>query len=462
MRLLNLSALFISMILLSTGESHGQDFPFIDTLETNKIWDNQLHNAFTDLVVYNDKLYCVFRQATHHNPTEDASIVVLSSSNGIDWEHIQTVTSPDSSLPDIRDPHVVVSQANELMLVAGVTSMDASIYKTYRWISSNGQLWSEPIQIGDDYFWLWDIYIHNDHLYSISYPAGHGRDVHNTLRLYRSVDHTNFSVLMDTLTYDSTLRMTEASISSIASDELVTLIRMDPFISDPNSINNSLFGRSSFPFTEWAWEELDIRIGSPNILKLPNGELLVAARRHLAWNHFTTNLLWLDYQGARLIDILTLPSSGTNGNADNGYPGLVYYNNCAWVSYYSSHADTNQVTNSDIYIAKISVNYGSMGLHTIQKGPEVSILQQNHPNPFNSTTVIPFQVSNESIITIKIYNLTGNLIKTLISKEYYPGKHSVEWDGFGSGGEKVRSGIYFYSIVAGGRDMETKKMVLLE
>ena len=174
--------LWLVLISVKTCLMYGQEFPIIDTVSVNRIWDNELHNAFTDLVVYNEQLYCVFREASHHNPTDDASVVILSSPDGISWDYCSSVTSEDTSLIDIRDPHIVVTPNNELMLVCGIASIDAIYYKTIRWLSTDGINWSEPAQIGDDYFWLWDIIWYNGLAYSIASPAGHGSTINNILR----------------------------------------------------------------------------------------------------------------------------------------------------------------------------------------------------------------------------------------------------------------------------------------
>jgi len=83
------------------------------------------------------------------------------------------------------------------------------------------------------------------------------------------------------------------------------------------------------------------------------------------------------------------------------------------------------------------------------------LLSQNFPNPFNPSTKIEYQVPEMSSVSIKIYDLLGKEIKTLINEEKPAGNYEVEFDGTG-----LPSGIYFYQLKAGGY-VETKKMVLL-
>lgn len=453
------------LFLLILSPLYNQEFPDIDTVGVNRIWDDELHNAFTDLVVYNEHLYCVFRQASHHNPTDDASVIILSSSDGIDWNILSSVTSPDSSLPDIRDPHIVVTPNNELMLVCGIASIDAIYYKTMRWLSIDGINWSESTQIGDDYFWLWDVTWYDGLAYSIASPAGHGSTINNTLRLYISNNDTDFTTYIDTLFYDSTYTASEASIIFTENGDAISLIRIDPLIPEPGSTSISLLGVTSNPFIDWQWEELEIRIGSPNIILLPDNNILVTGRKNIDWNYFSTNILWLDLENSNLIDVITLPSLtllyGNTGNADNGYPGIAVFNNFVWISYYSSHADTLPLTNSDIYLAQIAVD---IDLSTIDMELSLAnrfILNQNYPNPFNSFTTIPFYVEKKSFITMNVFDLKGRYVCSLVSKEYTPGLHSVVWDGINENGYNVSSGVYFY-VITSPNGTDIKRLILLK
>ncbi|MFQ6094150.1 MAG: cohesin domain-containing protein, partial [bacterium] len=97
--------------------------------------------------------------------------------------------------------------------------------------------------------------------------------------------------------------------------------------------------------------------------------------------------------------------------------------------------------------------------------PTRFVLSQNYPNPFNPFTTIDYAIpqtsSDYSRVLLKIYNLKGQLIRTLVDEEKGPGYFSVMWDGRNSLGEAVSSGIYFYTLTV--RDYrETKKMIILK
>ena len=83
-------------------------------------------------------------------------------------------------------------------------------------------------------------------------------------------------------------------------------------------------------------------------------------------------------------------------------------------------------------------------------------VSQNYPNPFNPSTKIRYSVPQSSNVMIKIFDILGNEIKTLVDEEKSVGTYEVEFDATG-----LPSGIYFYSLNAGNY-IETKKMVLMK
>lgn len=76
-------------------------------------------------------------------------------------------------------------------------------------------------------------------------------------------------------------------------------------------------------------------------------------------------------------------------------------------------------------------------------------LYNNYPNPFNPTTIIKYSVPKESFITIKVYNMLGEEVKSLVSQNVGAGEYQVHWDGTDNTGQKVSSGVYLYRMDAG-------------
>ncbi len=92
-------------------------------------------------------------------------------------------------------------------------------------------------------------------------------------------------------------------------------------------------------------------------------------------------------------------------------------------------------------------------------------LSQNYPNPFNLETTIrfeiPYQNQKNLRIELRIYNLRGELMRTLVNEEKSPGTYQLQWDGTDQLGNKVVTGIYLYRIRAG-EFIATKKMILMK
>ncbi|MCO6473803.1 MAG: T9SS type A sorting domain-containing protein, partial [Melioribacteraceae bacterium] len=87
--------------------------------------------------------------------------------------------------------------------------------------------------------------------------------------------------------------------------------------------------------------------------------------------------------------------------------------------------------------------------------PSEFVLSQNYPNPFNPSTVISYQLSENSKVSLKIYDVLGREIATIVNKQLQPGEYEVEFNA-----EDLSSGVYYYRLEAGSYN-HTKKMILL-
>jgi hypothetical protein len=98
--------------------------------------------------------------------------------------------------------------------------------------------------------------------------------------------------------------------------------------------------------------------------------------------------------------------------------------------------------------------------------PSTFALLQNYPNPFNPDTWIPFKLAADESVTILIYNQKGQLIRTIVLGQKAAGVYlskdkAAYWDGRDDLGEKVSSGVYFYSLRAG-EFIATRKLVVVK
>lgn len=92
--------------------------------------------------------------------------------------------------------------------------------------------------------------------------------------------------------------------------------------------------------------------------------------------------------------------------------------------------------------------------------PTQSELLQNYPNPFNASTKISYRLTEAAATSLEIFNLRGELVRSLVNEVQSPGSYQVDWDGTDSEGREVSSGLYFYRLTSG-EVSQTQKMSLL-
>ncbi|UCF78029.1 MAG: T9SS type A sorting domain-containing protein [Candidatus Eiseniibacteriota bacterium] len=121
--------------------------------------------------------------------------------------------------------------------------------------------------------------------------------------------------------------------------------------------------------------------------------------------------------------------------------------------------DSSLNSASDLSDAFFSIK----NLTDVRETPEVAWfgLLQNYPNPFNPLTRIEFQLERAGPVTLRVYDVSGKLVKTLVQGTADPGRHTVLWRGEDERGKPVASGIYVYTLEAGGMSA-SRKMVLLK
>ena len=110
----------------------------------------------------------------------------------------------------------------------------------------------------------------------------------------------------------------------------------------------------------------------------------------------------------------------------------------------------NEIFNASIYYES---HYGIKQISSIANDYK---LYQNYPNPFNPTTIIKFQIKNKCYVTLKVFDITGKEVSTLVNEKINPGEYEAVLDG-----NNLPSGIYFYKLEAGDFK-EIRKMVLIK
>jgi hypothetical protein len=300
-----------------------------DIVEVRKIWDSAPHNAFTDLARFNDQWFCVFREGKAH-VSPDGAVRVLRSGDGLKWNSAALITSTNV---DLRDPKIVITPKNELMLTAaGALHRPAKRnHQTFVWFSKDGATWTAAAPIGDPDMWLWRVTWNEGAAYSVGYDTSGEFFV----RLYSSSDGKTFKPLVPKLFEEG--YPNESSIVFEPDKTALCLLRRD---GDPAT---GKLGSAKPPYTAWEWKDVGVKIGGPHMLRLPDGRLVACVR--LYDGAVRTSLVWIDRVSGKPTEFQKLPSSG-----DSSYAGLVWHERLLWVSYYSSHEGK-----TSIYLAKIKL-----------------------------------------------------------------------------------------------------------
>jgi hypothetical protein len=92
--------------------------------------------------------------------------------------------------------------------------------------------------------------------------------------------------------------------------------------------------------------------------------------------------------------------------------------------------------------------------------PNTFALLQNYPNPFNPETIIKYQITSPAAVSLKIYNLRGQEVRTLVDAVQNSGNYEIPWDGRNDFGNALASGVYVYRLQAG-EQLAAKKLTLI-
>ncbi|WP_296044870.1 hypothetical protein [uncultured Alteromonas sp.] len=290
------------------------------------------HNAFGDIVLFNDRLLVCYRQGTHH--MSNNGIIVVAEINDLGQPvRFQCLTSPEG---DLRDPHFCIDN-DRLYLLAHqrwLTSLGAA--KTYTWFSGDGLSWSSRHDPGPDNWWLWRATTYQGRHWGLAYHRPSEQ-----LDLYagslRGKMHKVVSACLSK-THHQLGYPNETDCYFTQQGELIAVARRDA-----DSFTAQL-GRSKPPYTQWQWQDLGDYIGAPVLLPVDNDMALVCGR-HFNGRNLVTQLWSLNIHNGELVKLLTLPSGG-----DNSYPGMIRQGDKLYIAYYSSHLD-NQ---SRMYLARLN------------------------------------------------------------------------------------------------------------
>lgn len=306
-------------------------------ISVERIWDRALHNAFTDLVFFQGRFYCCFREGSQHVHGVNGSVRIIATPDGQNWYSVAQLIEAEV---DLRDPKLSVTPDGRLLvLMGGSFYRDQVLIKREpraAFSDSRGANFTPPqpifieesIQTEND--WLWRVTWHGKKGYGVVYQA---QEAEFQAHLVETADGLRYRHLK---TFALEGQPNETTLRFLKNDRMVALVRRE------GGDKQGMIGSSSPPYSDWTWTKLPVQLGGPNLVVLPDETLLCGTRHHLPDDETRTLLARVTLEGG-FTPVLTLPSGG-----DTGYPGLVVKDGLLYISYYSS-----QEGRANVYLARV-------------------------------------------------------------------------------------------------------------
>lgn len=293
-------------------------------LSVKKIWDRGRHNAFTDLIRFQGRFYCVFREGAGH-VSNDGKIRALVSADGEAWKSAALLALKGY---DLRDAKISQMPDGRLMILGGAAPRKARELvptSTFVSFSKDAATWTQPKIVARKGRWLWRVTWFGGKGYGVDY----GGRKPSTLLV--TEDGLTYRALTDPLCNlgqpnEATLRFTKGGTC-------YCLHRRR---------GSALLGVAKPPYKKWTWKDLGHYIGGPDMIQLPSGDWIGSGR---LLKPTRTSVFAIDVDAGKTTELLRLPSGG-----DTSYPGLVWHKDILWISYYASHEGR-----TSIYLAKVKI-----------------------------------------------------------------------------------------------------------
>lgn len=327
--------------------------PRVTVTNLARVFHNGEHNAFTDLIRFRDRFFLAFRSCPDgHSVHPTASIIVLSSASGSEWQQVYRFRVKNR---DTRDPHFLVFK-DRLFVYTGTwyadptptaaKDLDLNLHLGYAAWSDDGVSWHGPVMLEGTFgHYVWRASSFGGKAYlcgrrKIEFavgPKGEGREVE--------------SLMLES--DDGLIWRKRAVFQEIEGDETAFVFERDgTVVGVGRRPGTAQLLRSKPPYDEWTRLDLGCSIGGPLIVRW--GDRYLVGGRHTTQDRGPKTVFWW-LIGDRLEQCAELPSGG-----DNSYPGFVELGpNSALISYYSSHElDSAGKPVTAIYLANLHLSPG--------------------------------------------------------------------------------------------------------
>ena len=167
------------------------------------------------------------------------------------------------------------------------------------------------------------------------------------------------------------------------------------------------------------------------------------------------------YTAGTAITALELPAA-SGGTGDIVYSMSALPAGLSFDAATRTISGTPQAEGSSLYTYTVTDATGESVAMLLHTRPAEFSLASNYPNPFNPATTIQYALPHAADVQLTVYNVVGQVVRTLVAEHQSAGRYLVAWDATDDSGHSLSAGIYFYRLQAGGEFHAAKKMLLLK
>lgn len=340
-------------MLLSACQADSPPFSYpLRTIPSEKIWDRAFHNAFVDMIDFQGKLLCAFREGDGHVTGKKGKIRILSSDDGTKWQAISLIKKKGI---DLRNAKFSIRPDGMLMVTGLAADYRGAVYEWYTWVafSADGRDWSPPRRVRGipSNNWFYDLAWQDGFGYALPMMAGSDpltgvvQSRKRSMALFRTKDGMNYEQMGDTLALSPLVA--EAQVRFKPNRDMFMLVRDG----GGHSVSG-YYGTAHPPYDSLRLLPFAHGLGGPNLLYLPNQTWLLGTRewpedRPDCQNEPVTVFMQLEEDGSYR-RLFVLPSEG-----DTAYPGLVVRQEVLHIAYYSGHEGWPSIYYSQVALDSI-------------------------------------------------------------------------------------------------------------
>jgi hypothetical protein len=182
--------------------------------------------------------------------------------------------------------------------------------------------------------------------------------------------------------------------------------------------------------------------------------------------HLAASNMPVEVRDYFIVLLLSNPSDMLRLRTDDGMASAdrsMIFNGTQWARFSDSHSGlSGTLATSNLRVRPVLLSMSGITSVDAEEGvPGSFFLAQNYPNPFNPSTTIRYEIPQAGRVVLKVFDVLGREVITLVEQEQSAGAYRVQWDGVAADGSRVASGFYVYRLTSGG-SIQLRVMMLVK